>query len=128
LRRRLEIYSLYRELLQDLPGISFQPVAPWAGLSPWLFCILVNECEFGRGRDELINHLSQSGVDTRPFFIPLHTLPPFREASRQRGDQLEISDDLAARGINLPTFSTMADDDVRTVARAVISAARGRGL
>jgi len=123
-RRRLEIYALYQKHLEGVPGIGFQPVAPWATLSPWLFSILIEEREFGAPRDLLMKKLSASGIDTRPFFIPLPTLPPFREASRARGDDFEVSKDLAAQGVNLPTYSTMTDDDVRRVANAVKAAAR----
>jgi len=119
LRRRFEIFALYRKLLEDVPGISFQHTAPWAEPSPWLFCILVDEQQSGYSRDHLIDHLSQAGIETRPFFIPLHTLPPFREASRSRKDSLDVTVRLAARGVSLPTYSGMSDADVEAVAHAI---------
>jgi len=119
LGQRRKIYASYRELLEKVPGIGFQPVAPWATVSPWLFCITIDPQEFGATRDEVIRKLLETGVDTRPFFIPLHTLPPFREGSRARGEHLPVSDDLAARGVNLPTFNAMTDDELRLVADAV---------
>jgi perosamine synthetase len=125
LKRRFEIFALYRELLEKLPGISFQPIAPWAEPSPWLFCILVDEQQCAYSRDYLTDYLLRAGIETRPFFIPLHTLPPFREASRSRGDHLDITEKLAARGMNLPTYSSMSDEDVAAVAYAIRNASRG---
>lgn len=119
LARRVAICSLYRQLLEGLSGIGFQPVAPWASFSPWLFSITVDAKRHGRSRDELMTGLKQQGIDSRPFFIPLHTMPPFREASRRRGEHLPLTEQLAACGMNLPTFSGMLDHQVETVAQAV---------
>lgn len=119
LDRRREIFSLYQELLAGIPGINLQPVAPWAKLSPWLYCITVDQRSYGKSRDELITNLAKQGVESRPFFIPLHTLPPFREKARGRGYHLPETVQLAATGINLPTFSTMTNEQVRFVTKII---------
>ena len=124
MRRRREICALYRELLEDVPGIEFQPVATWAKPSPWLFCIAVDEASFGRSRDELLGLLGREGIETRPFFVPLHMLPPYEEASRKRRDDLRVSERLGATGANLPTHVGLSDQDVGRVADAVRRAAR----
>lgn len=123
IQRRRDIFELYRKMLEGTPGIGFQPVAPWATLSPWLFCMLVDHRAFGHSRDALSEKLARMGIETRPFFIPLPALPPFQEAARTQGASFAISQDLANRGLNLPTYSAMTDDDVRRVADAVKAAA-----
>jgi len=119
LRRRHEIFELYREALADIPGIGFQPVASWAEPAPWLFCITVNPEGFGLTRNELMGVLGSRGIDTRPFFIPLHALPPFREGSRQRGEMLPVTDRLGQIGLNLPTFPALTEDDVHRIASEI---------
>ncbi|MCB0353073.1 MAG: DegT/DnrJ/EryC1/StrS family aminotransferase [Bdellovibrionales bacterium] len=119
LARRRSIYQNYLGQLKDIPGIEFQPVAPWAELSPWLFCILVDPSSYGRSRDELMRHLDENGVETRPFFIPLHRLPPFREQSQLRGENLPVTDLLSERGMNLPTFPGLSDKDVEKITALV---------
>jgi perosamine synthetase len=121
--RRREIFALYRELLDGIPGIELQPKAEWAEPTPWLFSVLVDEHRYGKSRDELADALAKDGIETRPFFIPLHTLPPFREASEGRGESLPVTDDLGARGLNLPTYTQLERDDVVAVAEAVRSSA-----
>ena len=119
IERRHEIFSMYRGLLADMPGVVFQPIADWADPAPWLFSILIKEDAFGRSRDELIEYLESLGVETRPFFIPLHKLPPFRESSENRGDSLPCSDELGEIGLNLPTYSTMSNNDIENVVDAI---------
>ena len=57
---------------------------------------------------------------------PLHTLPPFREASRARGETLPETDRLGARGLNLPTYAALTEENHRRVCD-VIAAACGKG-
>lgn len=113
-RRRREIFEAYSERLCEVTGIGLQPVAPWAEPARWLYCITVDE-GYGRTRDELASRLEEAGIDTRPFFVPLHTLPPFREGSRQRGEALPVADSLAARGLNLPTYNRLDVDTIEQI-------------
>lgn len=108
---RKRIYDLYDKHLAGTEGIKFQPTASWAEPAPWLYCITI-EKEYGLTRDQLIEKLGNEGIETRPFFVPLHTLPPFREESNKRGELLPMTDTLAAKGINLPTYTSLAEPDI----------------
>lgn len=125
LARRRQIAHLYRQALEGVPGIGFQPVAPWARPTPWLFCITVDAAQYGRSRDELMTLLSEDGIETRPFFIPLHHLPPFREGSLARGEVLPVTDRLGRDGMNLPTYVALMDEEVEAVAAVIRSGRRG---
>ena len=117
--RRRAIYDRYNAHLAGVPGLGFQPVADWAEPTPWLYCVTVDPGGFGHDREALAAHLAAANIETRPFFIPLHTLPPFRETSRQRGEHLPWTDQLSATGLNLPTFTTLTDAQVDRVCAAI---------
>jgi perosamine synthetase len=119
LGRRREIFDRYDDLLRGIPGIGFQPVASWATPAPWLYCITVDEEAFGTSRDGLAERLEREGIDSRPFFIPLHTLPPFRAASKARGDHLPTTERVASTGLNLPTYSRLDDAGMARIAAAI---------
>jgi perosamine synthetase len=116
---RSRIFSVYENLLAGIPGIRFQPVAPWAEKAPWLFCLTVEAKEYGRSRDDLVSLLSEKGIETRPFFMPLHKLPPFRQESVNRGEILPHTDSLSESGMNLPTFSALTDSQLNFIADAI---------
>jgi perosamine synthetase len=122
IERRWEIYHQYDELLSGIPGLGFQPVADWANRTPWLYCITIDSDAFGTSRDGLAQQLERAGIDSRPFFIPLHTLPPFREASRGRSDHLPITERLASSGLNLPTHASLTEEDLARIVRAIRAA------
>jgi perosamine synthetase len=122
--RRRGIFDTYRSGLAGIPGIGFQPVAEWAVPAPWLFCITVDPNAYGRTRDELVERLDAEGIETRPFFIPLNKLPPFREGALGRGDAVPVTESLGGSGLNLPTFGGLTQDDQARVIDAVRGSAR----
>jgi perosamine synthetase len=75
-------------------------------------CALLNEQRFG-GRDEVMVALDGAGIETRPFFYPLHTLPMYRAANE--GKTFPVAEDLARRGVNLPSSATLTRDEVAYV-------------
>ena len=113
LSRRRAIFADYRRQLAGIEGIGFQPVAQWAEPAPWLFCVTVDEARFGMNRDEFALKLEKKGIETRPFFVPIHGLPPYRTGDSVA--QLPVTEQLARTGLNLPTFSGMTDEQVRYV-------------
>jgi len=117
--RRQQIFETYEALLADVPGLGFQPVAEWATPAPWLFSMTVDERVYGRPRDALMAELAAQGIETRPFFMALHRLPPFQKASQERGETLPVTDRLSLCGLNLPSYPGLRDDDLRRIAGAI---------
>jgi perosamine synthetase len=111
LARRRDVVAQYRSGLDGIEGIGFQPIAEWAASAPWLFCITVDEDDLGMSRDDLMRAVAADGIETRPFFIPIHRLPPYRNSGRIVGS-LEITERLGETGISLPTSSAMSDEEV----------------
>jgi perosamine synthetase len=124
IEQRRRIFDTYRSGLAGVPGIGFQPIADWAVPAPWLFCVTVDADAHGRSRDELAERLDRAGIETRPFFIPLNRLPPFREAALERGDSVPTAETLAGSGLNLPTFGGLTGDEQARVIEAVRASAQ----
>jgi perosamine synthetase len=119
LARRREIFAEYRRLLGEIPGVELPPVAPWAEISPWMFCAVINPERFGCGRDEAMACLAEHGIETRPMFYPLHRLPMFREESLRRGEELPVTDRLSRDCIMLPTYTQLTAADLARIAEAL---------
>jgi hypothetical protein len=120
LKRNL-IFNQYYDNLKDIPGIIFQPISDWAIPSKWLYCILINEKEFGCSRDTLILSLKEFNVDTRPFFIPLHKLPPFKKEGVEKNVKLPVTEELSECGINLPTYNKLSDIEIVYICNVIRS-------
>lgn len=105
--RRQEIFGRFELQLANVTGIGLQPVANWAKISPWLYCITVDAAKFGMDRDLMAGKLGAQGVDTRPFFISLHMMPPY--ADKGRVGDFPVSEQLTRTGLNLPTYIDLSD-------------------
>lgn len=116
LAARHRVYARYDGHLRNLPGIGLQPKADWATIAPWLYCITVDT---PGAREKLVAHLDRAGVETRPFFIPIHTLPAF--TSFAPSEDMPHTARLAASGLNLPTYPDMTDADVDYVCEQIRS-------
>jgi len=121
LGRRREIAAWYREELSDVEGVELSPHEPWAESAFWITCAVLNEERFGP-RDDAMAVLDRAGIETRPFFYPLHTLPMYRDANVGKG--FPIAEDLARRGVNLPSSATLTRDEVSYVCDQLRALAR----
>jgi len=108
--------GLYKELLTDIPGISFRNDAEWAETNEWLVSILLSG-ELAKQRDEILHALAEKEILARPFFDPMSTLPPFQDIAK--GPDRPITHNIAARGINLPSSYQLTDEEIRFVCEAI---------
>jgi perosamine synthetase len=119
--RRREIAGWYREELAGEDGLELSPEEPWAQSAFWIMCAVLDEERFGP-RDEAMRALDEAGIETRPFFYPLHTLPMYREGSA--GEEFPVAEDLARRGLNLPSSAMLTRAEVSRVCAALRNLAR----
>ncbi|HEX2172734.1 MAG TPA: DegT/DnrJ/EryC1/StrS aminotransferase family protein [Dehalococcoidia bacterium] len=123
LAARDEIARWYDEELGGLPGVQTALRTPGDRTVCWLYSVILSG-PAGTARDDLLTKLRQAGIDTRPFFHPLHVLPPYRD--RCRSAEYPNAEWLGARGFNLPAWVGMSREHVRRVAatlREVLPAA-----
>jgi len=124
LTRRKNIFNQYTEQLSSIPGIGIQPVASWATLSPWMYSILIEPDAFGYSRDELIARLAEQGIDSRPFFVPIHKLPPYRDCPVV--GTMQHTNMLGQNGLMLPTYNHLSSDDIDLVSSTIRKMCRSR--
>jgi perosamine synthetase len=118
--KRRAIAYYYQQALKDVPGITVGGEAEWAWNNYWLSWILV-ETDYGRWKDELLKELNDKGIEAREFFIPLHTLPPYRSYQAHR---ISNALNLYNKGINLPSHITLEEDALRFVVDTIKSFAQ----
>ena len=86
----------------------------------WLFSIL--------SRDEnekqlILDALEKNGYETRPFFYPVHSMPPYSKfASNSRS--FSVSEHLSNVGLNLPSYPELTDNEILEVCDTVKSAVK----
>jgi perosamine synthetase len=111
LREKRRIAARYKEGLSGLP-VALQEAPEHCGGSYWMVSILVAE---PRTREDLRKHLESSGVETRPLFYPVHLMPMYS----RRYLKLPIAEDISYRGINLPSYPALSDEDVESICATI---------
>jgi len=115
-RRKREIFEQYRQHLDDLPGLEFMPEAPWGRSNRWLTVITIDPQEFGATREEVRLALEAENIEARPVWKPMHLQPVYRDCEVVGG---AVAEDLFARGLCLPSGTTMSAETIAEIARQV---------
>jgi perosamine synthetase len=76
----------------------------------------------GVSRDILMERLAAAGIETRPLFYPMHTLPMYREAAA--GSRFPVAERVAAGGLSLPSFAGLSSEDVAFVCDKLLALLR----
>ena len=111
LARRREISARYRANLAGTPGLEFQATGPEAASAHWLVGVTL-PVPSASVRDRIAARLLERGIETRPFFYPIHTMPPY---VNDGPESLPVAESLSARGICLPTWAGLTDRQVDRV-------------
>lgn len=106
----------YDSLLRSVPGLRLPVERAGARNVFWMYGLVVED-EFGVSRDELRRRLARRGVETRNYFVPLHAQPAHR--ARFIGQSFPVSEDLARRGLYLPSSARLSGEDIAYVAGAI---------
>jgi pyridoxal phosphate-dependent aminotransferase EpsN len=115
-RARRWNFEFYRDALGSLPGIEFMPEAPWGAHTRWLTTLTLDSQEFGATPDQVRLELKQRGIEARPVWKPMHRQPVFEGFEVVGG---AVADDIFARGLCLPSGSSLSATDLERVATAV---------
>jgi len=85
----------------------------------WLSSIVLTSGGAERRARVMARLESEGGIETRPFFVPMHRLPMY--LSQQ---SLPVTEYLSDHGMNLPTYSELADQDIDEICLAIIDIVR----
>jgi dTDP-4-amino-4,6-dideoxygalactose transaminase len=114
--RRRAIRRVYEAALGRLPGLRFQPEAPYGRSNAWLTCLTVDPQQFGATSEDIRLHLESLAIETRPVWKPMHLQPVFRDC-RVRGGG--VAERLFRTGLCLPSGSGMTRLDQARVVAAI---------
>ena len=118
LERAEEVLAKKRALAEDyrkhLAGVPVQMLGEFGEVSSsfWMISILVPNAI---DRDPLRQHLAGQGIETRPVFYPVHTMPMYAARYQRHA----IAENLAWRGINLPSWPDLSSAQVKHITDSV---------
>ena len=108
IEKKIHIAERYYNNLKDLPLYLFvgNDDQNMIRNTFWMCTIVVRQDPDSRER--LRDHLKKAGIETRPVFYPVHTMPMYSQQYRK----LPVSEKIGWRGINLPSFPGLTDEEI----------------
>lgn len=113
-RKNAAIYDRY---LTKVPFFKTPAVLEGLYNSYWLYTFMVTD-EAPFTREELMEHLKNKAVETRPVFYPLHVMPPYTNYGKAA--QLENAAQISACGISLPSAVSLTEEEVTYICECIM--------
>ncbi|GBD05282.1 GDP-perosamine synthase [bacterium HR20] len=115
LERKRAIAQHYRSLLKGT-SVIMHSEAPNVRHAYWMVTVLAPTAE---DRDRIRAELARHGIETRPTFYPVHTMPMYA----QRYERHRVAESLGLRGINLPSYPALSADEIEEICTIVAQCA-----
>ena len=112
IKRRREIFYIYKNALEKY-GIEFMPELKNSFGKRWLTTILLKNNKLP---NKIIKALNKKNIESRPLWKPMHLQPIFKNYKAKLNN---VSEDLFARGLCLPSGSNMSNKDVKKVIKYI---------
>lgn len=110
LGRKRRNFQLYRDLLDDVPALSFPHDDSRCQRAPWFANILVDDPE------ALSQNLATAGIATRRFFHPLHLQPCYRGRWTEEFPRAER---IYQRGLSLPSSAALTEEQISYICQQI---------
>lgn len=123
-RRRIAFRYQARFAALGLEGLELMPQAPWGKHTNWLSVFTVDEAALGCSRDAIIDALGKQDIEARPVWKPMHLQRLYRSCEMVGG---AVAEDLFARGVCLPSGSSLTHDEQDRIVETIARTARKRG-
>ena len=109
LARKRELAEAYKEHFKGT-AISYHKEKNNVYHSYWMFSVIMDISE--QQRDRIRTSLDQKGIETRPLFYPVHTMPMYSNSYELH----PVSEKIHRQGFNIPSYPEITDDEIKYVA------------
>jgi len=120
--KKRQIFGWYRDRLAGVRGLTLNAEPAGTKNSYWMVTILIDDQQ-GRSKTDWMALLAKQGIDTRPFFHPLSSLPAYADNphSRDAAERNPHSYHVSRCGINLPSGLMLTEADVDRVCTTLVT-------
>jgi perosamine synthetase len=113
--RRQEIGEIYTNLLSTVSCLQLPlKQTDYAENIYWAFSVVLRD-DTPYDAKQVMSKLKNYGIQTRPFFWPMHLQPIFLNMGFFKDEQCPVSEKIARRGFYLPNSLNITDRQIDTV-------------
>lgn len=120
IKRKREIFNRYVQAFSLLPGIGFMPEASYGTSTRWLSAFTIDKKQFKSSSLDIIKHLSNHNIESRPVWKPLQLQPLYKRYKFfPHTKDFSVSEDIFQKGVCLPSGTGMNKDDQQRVVNCI---------
>lgn len=109
---KMRNYNLYKEAIEKIEGLTLLPFRSDTRANHWFYSVIVDKEKYGIDRDELMNRLNSSNIQTRPLWRLVHKQKPYLENDAYR---IEKAYYYEKNLINVPCSSNLTEEEIEIV-------------
>lgn len=115
IEKKRHIGKLYGERLNQIDAIQL-PLAetPNSKNLYWVFGIVLSD-NIAHDNHQVMRHLADKNIGTRPFFWPMHRQPVFNDMGLFKNNHFPVSERLSIKGFYLPSGLGITDNQIERV-------------
>jgi len=126
IQHKREQFQWYKQELAGVDGIILN-AEPEGTLNAYWMVTIVLDPKLGLNKTQLMERLSLHGIDTRPFFHPLSSIPAYEDSeqahiARQRN---KVVYGISPYAINLPSALRLSKEEIKSVCAALLDVLNG---
>lgn len=118
IEKRQVLYTKFLEKFAHIEGIKVQKIEKNVDPVMWTFSIYIEENFSKLSRDEIIESLHKSGIETRPGFYT------FRQMEMYEAPFLKHSEDVSSRIICLPFYIDLTEEEILKIYQELLKLKR----
>lgn len=116
IKARHEVAMKYRDILREVPGVTFWDDMPGVRHNYSYFPIFIDAERFGMTRDDLYYKMKEQGVLSRRYFYPLiSNFPTYRGLPSANIENLPLGNKMANEVLCLPLHHALCKEDINRI-------------
>lgn len=112
IKTKKDNYLYYDSLLNEIEGIRLMPFREDISSNYWFYALVFEKEEYIKRRNQMIDQLQESGIQTRAVWGLIHKQKPYEKEYNYKIEKAEYYYD---RVINLPCSSNLTKEDIKRV-------------
>ena len=108
----------YTERLKDVSGIKLPTEKEWAKSVYWMYGIVLDKST-GYNAVSFAKKLLENGIETRPFFYPLHLQPVLKKLNIKAKGKFPVAEMISKQSLYLPSGLGLKEEEIDKVSDTI---------
>ena len=112
IQTKIRNLKIYAKEVAEIEGLRMSDAPKYASCNHWMYPIRIQAKRYGKTREQLMNYLSENGIQSRPLWKPNHQQKPYRHCQTY---QIDLAPRLHAETLTMPCSVNLTKRDIRKV-------------